>query len=55
MFAPLLAFRTSWVSLLFLIGAVFVLWYAFRAASDLVAWFNDEILDDFRERKKDKK
>ena len=55
MFAPVLAFRTSWVGLIFFLGAIFVLWYAYRAAADLVEWFNDEILDDFRDRKRDKK
>ncbi len=27
---------------------VFVLWFGYRAGADLVAWFNEEILDDLR-------
>lgn len=55
MFAPVLAFRTSWVGLVFLLGAVFVLWFAYRAAVDFIVWFKDEILDDFRQNKGDQK
>jgi hypothetical protein len=54
MFAPLLAFRTSWIGLIFLLGAVFVIWFAYRATIDLIVWFNEEILDDFRPNKKKK-
>ena len=49
MFAPVLAVRSSWVGLIFLLGAIFVLWFVYRAAVDLVVWFKEEILDDFRE------
>ena len=55
MFAPVLAVRTSWIGLIFLLGAVFVLWFAYRAAADFIVWFNEEILDDFRRNKSDKK
>jgi hypothetical protein len=55
MFSPVLAFRTSWVGLVFLLAAIFVLWFAYRAAADFIVWFKDEILDDFRQNKSDKK
>ena len=55
MFAPVLAFRTSWVGLIFVLGAIFALWFAYRAALDFVVWFNEEILDDFRQNKSDRK
>ena len=55
MFAPLLAFRTSWIGLIFLLGAVFVAWFAYRAIVDFIVWFNEEIIDDFRRNRHDKK
>ena len=55
MFAPVLAVRTSWIGLIFLRGAVFVLWFAYRAAVDFAVWFKEEILDDFRQNDRDKR
>ena len=55
MFLPVLAQRSSWVGLIFLLGALFLLWFVYRAAVDFVVWFKEEILDDFRHNKSDKK
>ena len=55
MFANLLAFRTSWLGALVVLAGVFALWLLIRAAIDFASWFNEEILEDFRDRRKKKK
>ncbi|MFH1921994.1 MAG: hypothetical protein ABIP48_19180 [Planctomycetota bacterium] len=55
MLANLFAFRTSWLGALVVLAGVFGVWLLIRAAIDFVAWFNEEILGDFRDRKRKKK
>ncbi|MFH1265959.1 MAG: hypothetical protein ABIK89_09535 [Planctomycetota bacterium] len=55
MLANLFAVRTSWLGALVVLVGVFGVWLLIRAAIDFVAWFNEEILGDFRDRKRKKK
>lgn len=55
MFTNLFAFRTSWLGALVVLAGGFAVWMLIRAAIDFAAWFNDEILGDFRDRRKKKK
>ena len=49
---PILAVRTAWVAVFFVGIGVFILWFLLRVAADLVTWFREEILDDYRELRK---
>ncbi|MHC4399033.1 MAG: hypothetical protein ACYTG0_05065 [Planctomycetota bacterium] len=51
MFTPLLGVRFSWVGILFILGGVAVVWLIIRAVVDLVAWFREEIVDEYRQGK----
>jgi len=55
MLANLFAFRTSWLGALVVLAGVFGVWLLIRAAIDFGSWFNEEILGDFRDRKRKKK
>ena len=50
----LFAARTTWIGALIVVVAGFLLWFFFRALVDLANWFNEEILEDYRERKRKK-
>jgi len=49
---PLFAVRTVWVAVFFVGIGVFVFWFLVRVAADLITWFREEILDDYRELRK---
>ena len=49
---PLFAVRTVWVAVLFAGIGVLVFWFLLRVAADLIRWFREEILDDYRELRK---
>jgi hypothetical protein len=55
MLSLLLAFRGSWVGILFILAGVAVVWLAVRAGIDFARWFREEIIEDARQRKKRKK
>lgn len=55
MFPILFAVRTAWLVVLLALIAVSILWFMFRAIGDFVEWFKDEIIDDFRDRRKKRK
>lgn len=55
MFANLFALTLSWIGILILIAGAYLVWFGFRVVVDLVRWFNEEVLDDYRERKKRKR
>jgi uncharacterized membrane protein len=46
---PLFAVRSAWVAVFFVGIGVFVLWFLLRVVGDLIVWFREEILDDYRE------
>ncbi len=49
----LFAVRSSWVViLLLLIGVGFVTWFVIRVVSDAIAWFRDELFDEYRDLRK---
>lgn len=48
----LFAVRTTWIGALLVVVAFFILWLGFRALVDFVRWFHEEIIEDFRERRK---
>jgi len=50
----LVAFRTSWVGFLILMGCVFVAWFLYRVVTDTITRFREEFLDDFSDRRQDK-
>jgi hypothetical protein len=52
MLTPILAVRTSWVGLLFLLVGLAVLWCVGRAVIDLIIWFKEEVVEDFRDSRK---
>jgi hypothetical protein len=54
MSAILLAVRFSWISILLLMAGICVLWLFFRAGVDLAVWIKEEIIDEFRDRKRPK-
>lgn len=49
---PLLAVRTAWLAVFFVGIGVFVLWFLLRVVGDLITWFREEILDDYRQLRK---
>ena len=49
---PLLAVRTAWLAVFFVGIGVFVLWFLLRVIGDLIIWFREEILDDYRQLRK---
>jgi uncharacterized membrane protein YuzA (DUF378 family) len=51
MWATLLAVRGTWVGIFFVLIGVAALWLVVRAIIDLARWFNEEILEDYRQRK----
>ena len=55
MLVGLFAARTSWIGLLFVLLGLFLLWLFFRAMVDLVRWFREEIIEDFREQRSKKR
>ena len=48
----LFAVRTAWVAVFFVGIGVFVFWFLLRVVGDLITWFREEILDDYRELRK---
>jgi len=51
MLTTVLAVRTSWVGILIILGCVGIAWLLLRAVYDLIVWFKEEIIDDFRENR----
>lgn len=49
---PLFAVRGVWIAVLFAGMGVFVLWFLLRVIGDLIVWFREEILDDYRQLRK---
>ncbi|NQU20626.1 MAG: hypothetical protein HQ567_05035 [Candidatus Nealsonbacteria bacterium] len=43
-----------WPTMLVLIGIAAIIWLLFRAVVDGITWFREEILEDYRQRKKRK-
>ena len=43
-----------WPTILLLIGLAAVVWFLFRAVADGITWFREEILEDYRQRKRKK-
>ena len=43
-----------WPTILLLMGAIAIVWFFFRAVADGITWFREEILEDYRRRKKRK-
>jgi hypothetical protein len=54
MLPVIFAFRMSWLFVLLLMAAAFVVWLLVRAGVDLITWVKEEIIDDFRDRKRRK-
>jgi hypothetical protein len=54
MLPVIFAFRISWIFILFIMAGAAVLWLLVRAGIDLVTWVKEEIIDDFRDRKRRK-
>jgi hypothetical protein len=52
MLTPILAVRTSWIGLLVVLVALAALWFVVRAVIDLIVWFKEEVIDDFRDSRK---
>jgi len=50
----LFAARTTWIGALIVVAAAFVVWFLFRAFVDFAHWFHEEIIEDYRERKRQK-
>jgi uncharacterized membrane protein len=50
----LLAQRSTWIGALLVVAAAFFVWFVFRAVIDFAQWFNEEIIEDYRERKRKK-
>lgn len=49
------AARTSWIGLVIFLAALFAVWFVIKAFIDLAHWFKEEIIEDFRDRKRKKK
>ena len=54
MLTYLFAQRSTWIGALIVVAAAFALWFVFRAVVDFAHWFNEEIFEDYRERKRKK-
>lgn len=52
MLTPILAVRTSWIGLLVILVGLFALWFVVRAVIDLIIWFKEEVIEDFRDSKR---
>jgi len=48
------AARTSWIGLLIFLAALFAVWFVIKAFIDLAHWFREEIIEDFRDRRRNK-
>ncbi len=48
------AFRLSWIGALIVLAALGAAYFVVRVIVDLARWFNDEILEDFRDRRRSK-
>ena len=55
MLAPILAVRSTWIGILLLLVGLAVLWLIIRGVIDFAIWFNEEIIEDFRDRRRRKK
>ena len=55
MAASLFAARSLWIGLLLVMAGLFVAWLFVRAAIDFVTWFKEEIIDDFLDRRQNKR
>ena len=51
----LFAARVSWIGLLLVLAVLFAVWFLLRAGVDFVEWFKEEIIDDFRDRRRKRK
>jgi len=52
MLTPILAVRTSWIGLLVILFGLFALWFVVRAVIDLIIWFKEEVVEDFRDNRR---
>ena len=54
MFSVVFAARSTWIFAIFILLGLGVLWLFFKAGVDLVHWFREEIIEDFRESRRKK-
>ena len=54
MFPCLFAARSTWIGALIVVALAFLVYFLFRTFLDFVQWFNEEIIEDYRERKRKK-
>lgn len=54
MLTTLLAARTSWIGLIIFLAGLFAIWFVIKAFVDLAHWFREEIIEDFRDRRRKK-
>lgn len=52
MLPTLFAVRSSWLAVLVVLVVVGLVWFAVRVVVDLIAWFREDTIDDYRRRMK---
>ena len=54
MLSIVFAARTSWIGLIIFLAGLFAIWFVIKAFVDLAHWFREEIIEDFRDRRRKK-